>query len=282
MQRDATEHTRRMDLASFLRARRERLSPEQVGLPRRARRRTPGLRREEVAELIGVGVTWYTWLEQGRPIQASTDVLENLARLFRLDSDERAHLFQLAHRSVPPTPPAPGEVVRPVLREVLAALEPVPAHIRDRRWNVLAWNRAESLLVDWHAHRPDERNIVWHHFTNPTFRRIMVNWEREARGMLAEFRLESGQHAEDPWFASLIGQLRETSAEFRLWWPLHEVRRERELPIEIRHPDVGCLLFQPVTVAFTTEPRLLMRILMPVSEADTAARLQVLMERAPL
>jgi transcriptional regulator with XRE-family HTH domain len=277
IKRDETEHARRMELASFLRTRRERLLPEQVGVPRRARRRTPGLRREEVAELIGIGVTWYTWLEQGRPIQVSAEVLEDLARVFRLSLDERSYLFQLAQRSLPPTRPEPQEEVRPVFREVLTALEPAPAHIRDLRWNVLAWNRAESFLVDWHAYPPNQRNIVWHHFTNPTFRRIMVNWEREARSMLSEFRMENGQYAEDPWFTSLIGRLHETSAEFRQWWPLHEVRRERELPIELQHPDVGRLIFQPVTVVFTTEPHLVMRILMPMSEADTAAKLHSLM-----
>src|SRR5262249_5880009 len=163
--------------------------------------------------------------------------------------------------SLPPLPPASRDVVRPILRDVLVALEPAPAHIRDLRWNVLAWNSAESYLVDWHTYPPAERNIVWHHFMNPIFRRIMVNWEREARAVLSEFRMEIGQRAEDPWLASLVEYLHDVSAEFRRWWPLHEVRRERELPIEIRHPDVGRLLFQPISVAFTTERHLFMRVL---------------------
>jgi len=278
--RDDSEHTRRMELASFLRTRRERLRPEQLGLPLRRRRRTPGLRREEVAELIGIGVTWYTWLEQGRAIQVSTDVVEQVARVFQLSMDERAYLFQLAQRSLPPAPAEPPEVVRPIFSDVLTALEPSPAHIRDRRWNVLAWNRAESFLVDWQAYPASERNIIWHHFTNPTFRQIMVNWEREARSVLSEFRMESGQQAEDPSLTTLVGQLQEISAEFRAWWPLQEVRRERELPIELQHADAGRLLFQPVTVVFTAEPHLLMRILMPLSEADTAAKLHALLKAA--
>ena len=108
----------------------------------------------------------------------------------------------------------------------------------------------------------------------------MVNWEREARSVLSEFRMESGHQAEDAWFTTLIGQLQERSAEFRQWWPLHEVRRERELPIEFQHPDVGRLILQPVTVVFTTDAHLQMRILMPVSEADTAAKLHALMQVA--
>jgi MmyB-like transcription regulator ligand binding domain len=108
----------------------------------------------------------------------------------------------------------------------------------------------------------------------------MVNWEREARSVLSEFRMESGQQAEDAWFTTLIEQLHERSAEFRQWWPLHEVRRERELPIELQHADAGRLILQPVTVVFTTEPQLLMRILMPLPEADTAAKLYALMKAA--
>lgn len=277
---DESEQRRRLELASFLRSRRERLLPEQVGLPRRKRRRTPGLRREEVAEYVGISTTWYTWLEQGRAIHVSAEVAEQLAHLLRLSEDERVYFYHLARHTVPPTPPQPPEEVPPVLRDVLTALEPCPAHIRDRTWNVLAHNRAESLLVDWSAASPGERNIVWQHFTNPTFRRLMVNWERETRSMLSEFRMESGQHAQDPWFRSLIDRLGQKSAEFRDWWPLHEVRRERELPIELEHPRVGRLIFQAVTVLFVTEPDLVMRILMPLPETETARKLSTLMPEA--
>ena len=275
---DESEQRRRLELASFLRARRERLLPEQVGLPKRARRRTPGLRREEVAEYIGISTTWYTWLEQGRAIHVSAEVVEQLAHLLRLSEDERVYFFHLAQHTLPPTLPQPHEGVPPLLRDVLTALEPCPAHIRDRQWNVLAHNRAESFLVNWSAYLTSERNIVWHHFTNPTFRQLMVNWERETRSMLSEFRMESGQHTKDPWFTSLISQLHQRSAEFREWWPLHEVRRERELPIELEHPEVGRLIFQAVTVLFTTHEHLVMRILMPMQEAETAVKLHALMK----
>ena len=277
---DESEQRRRLELASFLRSRRERLLPEQVGLPMRKRRRTPGLRREEVAESIGISTTWYTWLEQGRAIHVSAEVVEQLAHLLRLSEDEQAYFFHLAQHTLPPTLPQPREEVPAVLRDVLTALEPCPAHIRDRKWNVLAHNRAESLLVDWSASSPGERNIVWHHFTNPTFRRLMVNWERETRSMLSEFRMESGPYAQDPWFTRLIDRLGQQSAEFRDWWPLHEVRRERELPIELEHPEVGRLIFQAVTVLFTTEPDLVMRILMPMQETATASKLYTLMHEA--
>jgi transcriptional regulator with XRE-family HTH domain len=271
---ESAEPRRRMELADFLRSRRERLAPDQLGLPKKARRRTPGLRREEVAELVGIGVTWYTWLEQGRPIPVSVNVLENLARVFRLGRDERAHLFRLARRDIPAAPSESHEALRPVLQDMLATLDLAPAHIRDLRWNVLGWNHAESFMVDWQAYPTGERNIIWHHFTNPLFRRLMVNWEREARSVLSEFRMETGAHIEDAWFTSLIRELQQTSAEFRQWWPLHEVRRERELPIQFNHPDAGRLVFRAITVRFTTEQDLRMRVLVPSSETDTAIKLR--------
>jgi len=275
---EENEQRQRMELARFLRIRRQRLLPEQVGLPSRARRRTPGLRREEVAEYIGISTTWYTWLEQGRAIHVSAEVVEQLARLLQLNGDERAYFFHLARHSLPPTRPLAPAAVPQVLRDLLTTLDPCPAHIRDRQWNVLACNRAESFLVDWFAFPPSERNILWHHFTNPAFRRLLVNWERDSRSVLSEFRMESAEQAQEPWLTSLVSQLRQRSAEFRDWWPLHEVRQERELPVELEHPDVGRLVLQPVTVLFTTQEHLVMRILMPLEGAETAAKLRAWMK----
>ncbi|MCI0708616.1 MAG: helix-turn-helix transcriptional regulator [Chloroflexi bacterium] len=276
--RDDAEQQRLEELASFVRSRREGLKPEDLGLSVRARRRTPGLRREEVAELVGISVTWYTWLEQARPISVSGDVLENLAQLFRLNGDERAYLYQLAGRPLPPMSLESHEVITPAFQHILNTLEPSPAHIRDFGWNVLAWNKAETLLVDWGAYPPDERNIIWHHFANPLFRQIMVNWEREARSVLSEFRMESGQNTEDQRYATLIQELNDISREFRQWWPLHEIRRERELPVELQLPEMEYLIFQPVTLAFTSEARLLMRILVPLPETDTESKLRQLLD----
>lgn len=277
-QQKQTEQERRKELGNLLRTRREKLTPAMLGVPARGRRRTAGLRREEVAELIGVGVTWYTWLEQGRAIQVSVEVLENLVRVLQLSIDERLHLFQLARRPLPPAFPHVSETVRPVFSTLLTALEPSPAHIRDHRWNVLAWNRAESRLGDWEVYPAVERNVVWHHFAHPEIRRLMVNWEREARTLLALFRMESGQHLDDPWFTTLIESLKQVSAEFRHWWSLHEVQQQRELPIEFHHPDVGRLVLQPVTVMFMYDQQLFLRALLPLSETDTAAKLRHLLQ----
>lgn len=276
-QQKQAEQERRKELGNLLRTRRERLTPAMLGLPTRGRRRTSGLRREEVAELIGIGVTWYTWLEQGRAIQVSIEVLENLVGVLHLSRDERLHLFQLARRPLPPVPPHDRETVRPVYHELLTALEPSPAHLRDSRWNVLAWNRAESFLDDWETYPLVERNVVWHHFAHPRLRHLMVNWEEEARTLLALFRMESTHHLDDPWFTTMIEQLQQVSPEFRQWWSLHEVRQQRERPIAFSHPEVGRLVLQPVTVLFAYDRQLSLRVLLPSPEADTAAKLLRLM-----
>ena len=270
---------RHTDLANFLRTRRARLSPVQAGLPMRARRRTPGLRREEVAELIGVSATWYTWLEQGRDIMVSVEVIENLARVLQLSPDERIHLFRLARRSAPAASPQWPEAVSPAFHDLLRALEPHPAHIRDHRWDVLAWNRAEALVADWAALPPAERNVVWYHFAHPRLRQLMVDWENEASTLLALFRMESTRYRDDPWLHSLIERLLQVSAEFRQWWPQHDVRQEKEQPIAFQPPGVGRLVLQPVSAVFMADPRLTLRVLLPAPSTDRAATLNRLTHR---
>lgn len=274
---ESSEEERRKELADLLRTRRERLTPELFGLPRRGRRRTPGLRREDVAELIDVSVTWYTWLEQGRAIHISLEVAERLARVLQLNADERSHFFQLARQPLPASSAFSG-AVRPAFRDMLSALEPAPAHIRDARWNVLAWNSAETVLDDWGAYPIEERNVVWHHFAHPRLRRLMVNWEQEARTLLALFRMASAQHLDDPWFATMVERLQQVSPEFRQWWTLHEVQQQRELSITFSHPDAGLLILQPVTVQFTYDRQLFMRVLLPLPETDAEARLAQLVK----
>lgn len=264
---------RRSELSHFLRARRAQISPEHLGLPLRARRRTPGLRREEVAELIGIGVTWYTWLEQGRTIMVSEEVLENLAHVLQLSEDERAHLFLLAGRPLPSHTSLPEIFVRPAWQALLTALEPYPAHIRDKRWYVLAWNKAEQLIAQWEEVPEAERHVVWNHFTNPSLRRMLRDWEGDARTLLALFRMEQGKDAEEIWLNDLTTRLQRLSPEFRQWWPLHEVRKQREQPIAILHPQVGELLLERVTLLFEANQSLSARVLLPLSGSDTAAHL---------
>jgi len=273
--------TRREDeLAEFLRSRRARLSPADVGLPPGVRRRTPGLRREEVAELAGIGTTWYTWLEQGRDIRASADVLDNLARALRLTPDERAHLFRVARGQPPPRALAPREEAPPSLRRLLATLGAAPAYITGRRWDLLAWNAAAAAVFgDFGALSEGERNLVRFMFTDGELRRRFVDWEGTARRVLALFRADRGRYADDPWFAEVIDDLRRVSPEFGRWWPLHDVRERAAERKEIEHPAIGRLVLEPTTLQLVGSPDLKLVVYAPLPEEDTARKLQRLVGR---
>src|SRR4051794_13699851 len=180
--------TRRDELAAFLRARRDALAPTDVGPPMGRSRRTKGLRREEIAMLAGVSVTWYTWLEQGRPINASVDVLAALARALRLDDAERQHLLALATRA-PLEPTENVEHAPDALVRLITSMEPAPAYVLGPRWEFLAWNRAQSRLYPMIDQLPEhERNLLWVIFAEPTARALVADWEVQAHTILAEFR----------------------------------------------------------------------------------------------
>ncbi|MBD2899604.1 hypothetical protein amrb99_85880 [Actinomadura sp. RB99] len=231
---------RRRELAGFLRGRRERLSPQAAGLPPGGRRRTPGLRREEVAVLAGVSPTWYTFLEQGRDVRASVQVLEALARSLQLDAGERTHLFLLAHGEHPPLAVPEVETVDPALASLLALLEPNPAYVTGRRWDVLAANRpGRALFTDWFARPPGERNILLYMFTDPAARERLVDWTGEAQALLARFRAAAGRYVEDPAFVELISHLRNASPEFRQWWSRHDVKTRNSGTKVLHHPATG-------------------------------------------
>src|SRR5438552_13290191 len=183
---------RRREAGVFLRSRRERLTPAEVGFPNGFRRRTPGLRREEVALLAGVGTTWYTWLEQGRDVRASFDVLEALGRALRLSPAERAHLMLLGRGEEPPPSKYGTEGVSASLRRLIENLGTNPAYVLGRRWDYLAWNSAACILLgDLDAIPRAERNHVWLHFMDPARREMFGDWERASRLMVAKFRADS-------------------------------------------------------------------------------------------
>ncbi|GAA4920722.1 helix-turn-helix transcriptional regulator [Streptomyces coeruleoprunus] len=214
---------RRGELAAFLRSRRERISPEQVGLVRGPRRRTPGLRREEVAHLSSVGVTWYTWLEQARDIHVSPQVLDALARALLLDPSERAHLFALAG-AVDPAPETSCPSVTPALRQLLGQLEPVPACVQNSRYDILAYNRTYGrLLCDLDALPAADRNCVWLTFTHPQWRASVVDLPEMSRTLAAKFRASMAEHLAEPAWKALLKRLEEASPEFREIWARHEV-----------------------------------------------------------
>jgi transcriptional regulator with XRE-family HTH domain len=274
-----SDEQHRQDLADFLRTRRMRLSPEQVGLIRGKRRRTPGLRREEVAQLANVGVSWYTLLEQGHDIHPSREVLQSISDALQLTPDEQQHLFLLANQQPLVETHISDEQVSPALRRVLDALNPIPAYIVGRRWNYLAWNTAaEHVLLLSKPVPPYEHNAIWHIFADPKSRQNPT-WEQLAQKVLAEFRADSARCVHEEWFKRLIADLQRVSPEFRAWWPRHDVRGRADARKDIEHPLVGCLMFEHTTLQVPAMPELKLMIFTPLPETDTLEKLQQLMDQ---
>lgn len=269
---------RRAELADFLRNRRANLKPEDVGLPSGGRRRTPGLRREEVAQLASVGATWYTWLEQGRDVRASLEVLEALARALRLSQAERTHLVLLGRGEEAPPCKSPAERVSPTLRRLIESLGPNPAYILGRRWDYLVWNDAATVLLgDLGSIPRASRNHAWLTFTDPARREMFTDWEPSARLLVAKFRADSARHLGDPEFESLISALRKTSPDFSRAWDRHEVSQSGDARKDLRHPTAGMMSFSHAIFhpAEFSEQRLV--LYSPLPDHDTPAKLAVLL-----
>jgi transcriptional regulator with XRE-family HTH domain len=234
---------RRKELASFLRSRRERLTPDQLGLPEYGRRRTPGLRREEVAQHAGVGVTWYTWLEQARDINVSEQVLDAIAGTLMLDPHERGHLFTLA--GSPLTEIGPDSMpVSPEVRLLLDKLHPYPAAVTNGRYDLLAYNRAFTVLVGDLDEVPfDQRNTLWLAFTSPTMRAALPDWDYAVRRMVGQYRAAMADHVGEPVWRCRVKRLQEASPEFAAMWQRHDIAGAENLTKRFAHPDLGALSF---------------------------------------
>jgi transcriptional regulator with XRE-family HTH domain len=276
------EEQRLQELGDFLRTRRARLAPEDVGLPRGSRRRAPGLRRAEVAQLAGVSVDWYTWLEQARPITVSTQVLESLVSALHLHAQEREHLFFLAHQQPPPERAMEPETVSPTLQRFLDHQGLSPAFVLGPRWDVMAWNEAARVVFgDYGQMTTRERNAVWRLFTSTTHRHLLVNWEGHARRVLAQFRATCGRYPGDPRLTELTQDLMLRSPEFRAWWPDHEVLGAEEGQKTFNHPQAGYLMFEHLTFEVFDASDLKVNVYIPLNIAGTPAKLtQLLSERA--
>jgi transcriptional regulator with XRE-family HTH domain len=275
------DEERLSELSQFLRTRRERLGPDDAGLAPGRRRRTPGLRREEVAQLAGVSVTWYTWLEQGRSVRASEEVLDRLGRVLRLDPAEHRHLFVLARGHPPADPMDAPAIVDTRLQAVLDAM-PYPAYAATNSWTVVAWNRAARLVfADYEALSGRGRNIVWMAFTDPEHRRMAVNWEEQARSALALFRASTAQNVGEEWHKRFVADLAERSSEFRAWWSRHDVRGSHAGPKLYDHPIAGRMVFEPMTLRYEDQAMLWVMIKVPVPETDTPAKLARLLADSP-
>ncbi len=237
----SADELRRRELAAFLRSRRQRISPEQVGMPSGGRRRTPGLRREEVAQLAGVGVTWYTWLEQGRDIRVSDQVLEAVARTLLFDPHERAHLFTLAGFP-PPTMEPECRSMFPSVQVLLDQLEPYPACVTNARYDLLAYNRTYAHLVeDLDALPFTDRNSLWLMITHPAWHAAFPDRQDAVRRMVGQYRAAMAEYVAEPAWKCLVARLRKASPEFAELWERHEVSAPENRTKHVVNPWVGLL-----------------------------------------
>jgi transcriptional regulator with XRE-family HTH domain len=272
--RSAVDGMRRRELAAFLRSRRERITPDSVGLPEGGRRRTPGLRREEVASLAGVGVTWYTWLEQGRDIHASPEVLEAIARTLQLDRFERKHLLTLAGA---PDGTASGPdcyAVSAPVRAMLDKLSPYPAVVVNPRTDLLAYNETYGrLIVDLDALPPEDRNSMWLIATRPEYREAIVDFEAGFARVVATFRGVYADHVGDPAWKALLGRLKAASPEFRELWERHDVAVPQQGFKRIINAKVGLLRFEYTNLWLCQRRQVRMMTYVP-EDAETVAALE--------
>lgn len=264
----ASEAQRRA-LGQFLRAQRARLTPAALGLPAGARRRTPGLRREELAQLCGMSPTWYSWIEQGREVSASPATLARLAATLQLSPAERAYLFELAGKR-DPSEPAPAESMDapPPILEAVAAIA-CPAYALDGGWNARAWNPAAArLFPGWLDAASRERNLLRYIFLVPEARALICDFEERARSVLAEFRAECGRRLEEPALAALVEELRAGSALFARAWDEHAVVGREGGERRFAHPEDGLLRYRQIAFNLANRPEFKLVMLV---EADAEA-----------
>jgi transcriptional regulator with XRE-family HTH domain len=265
---------RRRALGDFVRNARARITPQMAGLPAGLRRRTPGLRREEVAQLCGISVTWYTWIEQGREVSVSPSVWARIAGVLQLGRAERAYLFELAECADPHHPREAPVGVSGLLSNCVDVIG-APAYVLDRAWNVMARNAAmQELFDDWPAVDPSP-NLLRYIFLDPAARTLVVDWEQRARRVVAEFRADAGAHLDESDVRMLVDTLLRDSPAFAYWWTRHAVVEREGGLREFHHPGKGLLRFEQVTFRLATHADLKLIMLLPSgSGPDGAVPLQ--------
>ena len=259
---EAQPPAQRRELGDFIRAQRERLDPAMLGVAAPGRRRTPGLRREEVALLCGLSTTWYTWIEQGRDVSVSPMALARMAGTLRLGRAERAYLFELAGKRDPDQGSSEADHVPPAVQACVEAIR-APAYVLDRSWTVRSWNAAaEHLFAGW-LDQPGERNLLRFVFLEPAARSLICDWEARARRVVAEFRASCSARVTDPALRALIDSLRRQSSEFTRFWDLYGVLEREGGERTFNHPRDTLLSYVQVTFEVAGRPDLKLTMLVP-------------------
>jgi transcriptional regulator with XRE-family HTH domain len=265
----------RGELAGFLRSRRERIDPTQVGLPKSRRRRSRGLRREEVAVLAGVSPTWYTYLEQGRNIRPSPAVLDSLARVLLLTEDERhyMHMLVFGHPPRARTLPAPAVSMAEMVGQLVECYGhgAHPMYVFDEIGDVLAWNDATAeWYTDFGRMPVDQRNMMWWVLTSPEARERLGNWEEDCRDVVARYRSYVAMRHNDPRISQFIARLQEASPEFAKWWVEHEVHGQSQRPRLFKHPTYGTRTMHIQVMVPTETDNVRVAFHLPAGTTDSA------------
>lgn len=264
------------DLGDFLRSRRGRIQPGEVGLASYGRRRVPGLRREEVAQLAGVSVDYYVRLEQGRGQHVSDAVLDSIARVLRLDETEHAYLRTVARPRRRGARRTEAARVRPGVQALLDSMDRTPAFVIGPRMDVLAWNSLADAVSGYGRTAPVDRNIPRHVFLDPAAHDLYPDWPAIAAQAVAHLRLNAGHRPDDPELRALVGELSVKSEDFRRLWVDHEVKACMSGTKRIRHPFAGPLTLPYETMTIQTDPDQTLVVYTPVPGSDTAERLALL------
>jgi transcriptional regulator with XRE-family HTH domain len=271
-----SEPARRTELAAFLRSRRERIRPEEAGFAPHTRRRTPGLRREEVAQLAGVGVTWYTWLEQGRDINVSTQVLDAVARTLRLDRIERSHLYTLAGAALSRST-VDCSVISPAVKRMLHQVSPYPACVLNQRYDVLAYNEPfRSIGRDLDERPVEDRNLLWLTFADPDWRCVFADGEDTRPYMVAQYRAAMARHLGEPAWQQLTTRLLAASPEFAGMWARHDIAGPNT-KVKLWSSPAGLLRLEPVNLWFGQDNAVRLIVYTPADD-ETAVLLNKLVD----
>lgn len=268
-------------LSEFLKTQRSKISPQMAGLPMGTRRRTPGLRREEVAQLAGVSTTWYTWLEQGRDIKVSAAVLDAVSDALQLNKDERNYLYALAlDEGVKQTFSAEEEtIISPSLTKMVQELRYCPTIISDRRCHIVGWNQAAAhVFLDFEQIPPEKRNLIELLFSRKELRSLAVNWEHFVKGFIAIFRTYYGQYVADKWYSQFIEKMEQNYSEFHTLWNESEVSSAPEVLIEFRHAKAGKMIFNLTSLQVQGNSDLRCSVYTPVENTETESKLKRLIE----
>ncbi|MBT2573096.1 helix-turn-helix domain-containing protein [Bacillus sp. ISL-51] len=268
-------------LSEFLKTQRAKISPQMAGLPMGTRRRTPGLRREEVAQLAGVSTTWYTWLEQGRDIKVSAAVSDAVSDALQLNKDERNYLYALAlDEGVKQTfSPEEETIISPALTKMVQELRYCPTIISDRRCHIVGWNQAAAhVFLDFEQIPPEKRNLIELLFSRKELRSLAVNWEHFVKGFIAIFRTYYGQYVADKWYSQFIEKMEHAYSEFHTLWNESEVSSAPEVLIEFRHAKAGKMVFNLTLLQVQGNSDLRCSVYTPAENTETESKLKRLIE----